>query len=72
MDHLIGRFEVGKKFDAQLISLGKSLDTLVDLFVEERSTKMPFDEMAERWFNNGGSVDRVAVWVAGVLVASRA
>lgn len=70
LDHLIGNFEVGKIFDAQLISLGHE-DSQVDLFLDQRQNKMLFHELVERWVYNGQPIDRKEVYCAGVQIRRR-
>ena len=70
LESQIGSFEVGKKFDAQLISLGLPASQ-IDLFLSDRKEKMPLEDLVERWWCNGTPADRKSVWVAGKLIGSK-
>lgn len=59
--HVIGTFEPGKAFDAQLIHPGREMAlSQIDLFDDP-----PLIELVERWFSCGGRTDRLEVWTQG-------
>lgn len=66
LEDRIGRFEVGKSFDAQWIEIGGA-GSRIDLFEEESETMegMSIEDKIERWWCNGSEADRKGVWVQG-------
>ncbi len=56
----VGTFNVGDKFDAQLIKLGRE-GSSVDWF----DAGVPKEELVEKWWCGGSESDRVGVWVQG-------
>ncbi|KAF2007109.1 guanine deaminase [Amniculicola lignicola CBS 123094] len=75
MEDKVGGFEIGKEFDAQMISLGtvaeegnmegKFTEGSIDLFGFEK-----WAEKVEKWVYGGDDRNTVAVWVRGRLVHS--
>ena len=66
-DDMIGNFEVGKSFDAQLIQVGdEDAGSQVDLFEDSyEGGVVPFEILLEKWWCSGTTADRKAVFVAG-------
>lgn len=71
LNHLIGRFDAGKKFDAQLIELGEG--TNVDVFdwqlpKDEDSPEMfmeKWQDIVDKWVYLGDDRETTKVWVDG-------
>lgn len=77
LEKKLGNFEVGKKWDAQLIDL-EAKDSIVDVFdwqtpaaENETSDKEKVDNLLAKWLFNGDDRNTVKVWVEGRLVHSR-
>ena len=77
LEDSLGNFEVGKKWDAQLVDL-ESKDSGIDIFEwqtagssadEENIVK--FENLVAKWLFNGDDRNTVSVWVDGNLVSSR-
>lgn len=72
LEDRIGGFEVGKEWDAQLVSLGivdgegAGVDSNVDVFGWES-----WDEKIAKWLFNGDDRNTKSVWVRGRLVHQR-
>jgi guanine deaminase len=68
----LGNFEVGKKFDAQLINLAAA-NTPVDNFgwLQPDNETERLRYQVERWFFNGDDRNCQKVWVNGSLVVAK-
>jgi len=72
LEDKIGGFEIGKEFDAQLISLGSvEVDDGVDHGAVDIFGWESWDERVAKWIFNGDDRNTVAVWVQGRLVHER-
>lgn len=77
LEKSLGNFEVGKKWDAQLIDLDAK-DSPVDIFEwqapdtsKSESNLSRMDNMVAKWLFNGDNRNTTKVWVGGKLVCSR-
>jgi guanine deaminase len=77
LEDSLGNFEVGKKWDAQLVDL-ESKDSGIDIFewqtIDSSSDEeniVKFENLVAKWLFNGDDRNTVSVWVDGNLVSSR-
>lgn len=77
LENSLGNFEVGKKWDAQLIDL-EAKDSPIDVFDWQHPSKSQedtyesiMDNLIAKWLFNGDDRNTTKVWVGGKLVSSR-
>ncbi|EDO17999.1 hypothetical protein Kpol_1054p46 [Vanderwaltozyma polyspora DSM 70294] len=68
MGDKLGTFDVGKKFDSQLININSEYDP-VDIFhwqvPSENNDSFTMEEIISKWFFNGDDRNTINVWVDG-------
>lgn len=72
LENTIGTFEIGKRFDAQLIDL-ESKDSPIDVFAWQMKTDhKSFQNLVGKWIFGGDDRNCVKVWCNGRLVVEKA
>lgn len=77
LEDSLGNFEIGKKWDAQLVDL-ESKDSPIDIFEWQETDSstneenlIKFENLIAKWLFNGDNRNTISVWVDGNLVSSR-